>query len=128
MHCWGRKKSAGSEKIKAKETARAPQKFNWSFTEWAERREMKRRNLWTSKMIEISKDVYLMGRVWCYQFSIFHFFLSRGNCASRNEIYISALLSINRQILMTWQSSNANSLSSTAVLQRRSFMYENRAG
>lgn len=63
--------SAGSEKIKAKETARAPQKFNWS-SEWMGEKEDEKiyeRRKW----LKISKDVYLMGRVWCYQFRFYIF-------------------------------------------------------
>lgn len=87
-----------SEKIKAKETAHRQSSIDRLYEA-----VKAAKNLWTSKMIEISKDVYLMGRVWCYHFQ----FLSFKLFAFPWIPLPLPLISANRQILITWQSSGS---------------------
>lgn len=94
-------------------------------------REKKKRIYERRKWLKFQK-MFIWWVVWCVMLPIFdfYFFLQTSSEIAARKKFISALLSINRQILMTWQSSrprnrNANSLS---FKYQRPILVENRAG
>lgn len=111
----GPKKKCGARRSKLKRPRAPHREFNWSFSPFARLGEDEERQRKTRarrrrrggiyerrKVIEISKDVYLMGScVWCYQFLQSHFF------SPFNSVSLEEKHRLNRQILITWQSSGA---------------------